>query len=147
MHSPTYILDIHTPTHTQQSSTAPSPPPPSHSGSLGDLGLTGSAIKEEKKTSSKPKVVTNVHGIIRNVIQDASSEIGSGGPQVRIMCATASIVYVHILRLKLIFLVTLIMVVTSSHFSGKLKVSDVTVDVFKKLTLFKKITLNFDIIN
>ncbi len=78
LHIPTHC----THTHYVQSSTAHSPPPPSHSGSLGDLGLTGSAIKEDKKTSSKARAVTNVHGIIRNVIQDASAKIGSEGPQV-----------------------------------------------------------------
>ncbi len=64
-----------------QSSSSHSPPPPSHSNSLGDLGLTGSAIKEEKKKSSKPGV-TNVRGIINDVIRDASAEIGTVGPQV-----------------------------------------------------------------
>ncbi len=71
-----------------QSSAAHSPP---HSSSLGDLGLTGLAIKEEKKKSSKPGV-TNVRGIINDVIRDASAEIGTVGPQVmsfiRIVCLT-----------------------------------------------------------
>lgn len=65
-----------------QSSSTHSTPPPSHTGSVGDLGLTGSAIKEEKKSNRKPGMVTNVHGIIRDVISNATSQIDTMDPQV-----------------------------------------------------------------
>ena len=75
------IVKSHTLT-PPQSSSSHSTPPPSHSSSVGDLGLTGSAIKEEKKTAVRTGLVTNVHGMIHDVIRDASAEIGTGGPQV-----------------------------------------------------------------
>ena len=72
----------HAYTHTHTQSTDPnSLPSPTHTSSAGDLGLTGSAIKEEKKTTVK-RGVTNVRGMLQNAIRDASADIGTGGPQV-----------------------------------------------------------------
>ena len=64
----------HTHTHTQSSLSPPT--------SSDELGLTGSAIKEEKQAPKKKGAIVNIRGMLNDAIRDASGAIGSDGPQV-----------------------------------------------------------------
>lgn len=47
-----------------------------------ELGLTGSAIKEEKRAPGKKGTVVNIRGMLNQAIRGASGSLESDGPQV-----------------------------------------------------------------